>query len=224
MKIEENLSLIHNSIAEPVKLVAISKMKSEEEIMEAYRAGHRIFGENKVQELIRKQESLPDDIEWHMVGHLQSNKVKYIASFVHLIHAVDSTKLLSTINKEAAKKGRRIDCLLQVHIATEETKFGFLKEEIIELINSSELQDMKSIRIAGLMGMATYTHDEDVIRGEFRSLRSLFDELKKNYFPGDQSFNELSMGMSGDYLIAMEEGSTMVRIGSLIFGERNYHP
>jgi len=224
MKIEENLSLIRNSIAEPVKLVAISKMKSEEEIMEAYRAGHRIFGENKVQELIRKQESLPDDIEWHMVGHLQSNKVKYIASFVHLIHAVDSTKLLSTINKEAAKKGRRIDCLLQVHIATEETKFGFLKDEIIELINSLELLDMKSIQIAGLMGMATYTNDEDVIRGEFRSLKSLFDELKKNYFPGNQSFNELSMGMSGDYLIAMEEGSTMVRIGSLIFGERNYHP
>jgi len=224
MKIEENLSLIRNSIAEPVKLVAISKMKSEEEIMEAYRAGHRIFGENKVQELIRKQESLPDDIEWHMVGHLQSNKVKYIASFVHLIHAVDSTKLLSTINKEAAKKGRRINCLLQVHIATEETKFGFLKDEIIELINSLELLDMKSIQIAGLMGMATYTNDEDVIRGEFRSLKSLFDELKKNYFPGNQSFNELSMGMSGDYLIAMEEGSTMVRIGSLIFGERNYHP
>lgn len=221
MEIAKNLSVILEHIPGMVKLVAISKMKSVEEIMEAYRADHRIFGENKVQELVRKQEVLPNDIEWHMVGHLQSNKVKYIAPFVHLIHSVDTTKLLRTIDKEAAKSGRRIDCLLQVHIAREEVKYGFLREEILELLVSGELENLKSVRIVGLMGMATFTDDEDLIRSEFKSLKTLFDELKKHYLAGENSFNEISMGMSGDYMIAIEEGSTMVRIGSLIFGERS---
>ncbi len=223
MDIAENITLILDQLPGSVKLVAISKMKSEDEIMEAYREGHRIFGENKVQELIRKQEVLPDDIEWHMVGHLQSNKVKYIAPFVHLIHAVDSLKLLRIINKEAEKNNRRIDCLLQVHIASEETKFGFSNEEVIELLEATEGEELSFIRITGLMGMATFTDDGELVRSEFKSLKNLFDELKSRYFEEEPSFQELSMGMSGDYTIAIEEGSTMVRIGSLIFGERDYH-
>ncbi len=223
MEIAKNLSVILNRLPGEVKLVAISKMKSEKKIMEAYQAGYRVFGENKVQELISKQEVLPDDIEWHMVGHLQSNKVKYIAPFVHLIHSVDSFKLLKGINKEAAKNNRRMDCLLQVHIAREEAKFGFSNEEIVEMLDSGEWKALRSIRITGLMGMATYTEDQDLIRSEFKSLKVFFDELKQRYFEGEPSFRELSIGMSGDYPIAIEEGSTMVRIGSLIFGERDYH-
>ncbi len=223
MEIAKNLSVILDRLPNRVKLVAISKMKSEKEIMEAYQAGYRVFGENKVQELVRKQEVLPNDIEWHMVGHLQSNKVKHIAPFVHLIQSVDSLKLLKIINKEAAKNNRRIDCLLQVHIAREETKFGFSNEEIIEMLNSGEWKELKSIRITGLMGMATFTDNRDLIRSECKSLKAFFDEVKKRYFEREPSFYELSMGMSGDYTIAIEEGSTMVRIGSLIFGERHNH-
>lgn len=223
MGIAKNLSVILDRLPSGVKLVAISKMKSEKEILEAYQAGCRVFGENKVQELVRKQEVLPNDIEWHMVGHLQSNKVKFIAPFVHLIHSVDSLKLLKIIHKEAAKNNRRIDCLLQVHIAREETKFGFSNEETIEMLESGEWKELKSIRITGLMGMATFTDNRDLIRSEWKSLKAFFDEVKKRYFEEEPSFCELSMGMSGDYTIAIEEGSTMVRIGSLIFGERHYH-
>lgn len=223
MEIAKNLSVILDRLPGHVKLVAISKMKSEKEILEAYRTGYRVFGENKVQELIRKQEMLPADIEWHMVGHLQSNKAKYIVPFVHLIHSVDSFKLLKVINKEAAKYSRRVDCLLQVHIAREETKFGFSEEEIIEILDSGVLEEMKSVRITGLMGMATFTENRDLVRSEFKSLKTFFDEVKNHYFKGEESFCELSMGMSGDYSIALEEGATMVRIGSLIFGERDHH-
>ncbi len=223
MDIGKNITTILDRLPGTVKLVAISKMKSEDEIMEAYQAGHRVFGENKVQELLRKQEVLPGDIEWHMVGHLQSNKVKYIATFVHLIQSVDSLKLLKVINKEAAKNNRRIDCLLQVHIAREETKFGFSNEEVVEFLDSKDREELKFIRITGLMGMATFTDDRDLIRSEFKSLKTFFDAIKKSYFEEEPSFKELSMGMSGDYTIAIEEGSTMVRIGSLIFGERYNH-
>jgi pyridoxal phosphate enzyme (YggS family) len=223
MEIAKNLSLVLDSIPDGVKLVAISKMKSEKEILEAYQAGHRVFGENMVQELLKKQEVLPNDIEWHMVGHLQSNKVKYIAPFVHLIHSVDTLKLLKIINKEAAKNNRNIDCLLQVHIAREETKFGFSNEELIDMLDSGEWKELRSIRIIGLMGMATFTKNEELIRSEFKSLKAFFDEIKKRHFEGETSFSVLSMGMSDDFIIAIEEGSTMVRIGSLIFKERQYH-
>lgn len=222
MEIAENLSVILKHLPVHVKLVAVSKMKSEKEILEAYHAGHRVFGENKVQELISKQESLPDDIEWHMVGHLQSNKVKYIAPFVHLIQSVDSFKLLKIINKEAVRNNRRINCLMQVHIALEETKFGFSEKEIRELLDAEAWKELKAIRITGLMGMATFTENRELIRSEFKSLKAFFDEIKKQYFENEPSFRDLSMGMSGDYPIAIEEGSTMVRIGSLIFGERDY--
>ena len=222
MEIAKNLSIILERLPSHVKLVAISKMKPEKEILEAYHTGYRTFGENKVQELISKQKTLPDDIEWHMVGHLQSNKVKYIAPFVHLIHSVDSFKLLKIINNEAIKNNRRIDCLLQVHIALEETKFGFSKEEIREMLDAERWRELNAIRITGLMGMATFTENRELIRSEFKSLKTFFDEIKKRYFEGEASFCDLSMGMSGDYTIAIEEGSTMVRIGSLIFGERDY--
>ena len=190
--------------------------------MEAYNAGQRLFGENKAQELAAKYEALPKDIEWHFIGHLQTNKVKYIAPFVKLIHGVDSLKILKTINKEAKKRYRVIDCLLQFHIAKETTKFGLHEEEAEALLNDEEYKALENIRIAGVMGMATYTDDKDQIRGEFRSLRNIFGRLQEKYFAGSDSFKEISMGMSGDYMIAVEEGSTLVRIGSLIFGPRNY--
>jgi|21_taG_2_1085346.scaffolds.fasta_scaffold10215_4 hypothetical protein len=226
MNITKNLQQIKASIPEHVTLVAISKTKSNEAILEAYQTGQRIFGENKVQELTEKYESLPKDIEWHMIGHLQSNKVKYIAPFVSLIHGVDSFKLLKEINKRAAQNERVINCLLQIHIAEEDTKFGFDEKEVIELIKSEAFQDLKNIKIVGLMGMATFTDDENQIRKEFKGLKNLFDKLLTLSTQGTLStfkLSTLSMGMSGDYQLAIEEGSTMIRVGSSIFGERNYH-
>jgi pyridoxal phosphate enzyme (YggS family) len=202
------------------KLVAISKTKPVEQILELYRQGQRIFGENRAQELQSKYEALPKDIEWHMVGHLQTNKVKYIAPFVACIHSVDSLKLLQEIDKQAAKHGRTIDCLLQFHIAEEETKFGLDLDEASALLQSTEFQQLKNVRITGVMGMATFTDDLAQVRREFRSLKNTFEKLKTRFFGGQPHFKEISMGMSGDYQIALEEGSTMVRIGTLLFGER----
>jgi pyridoxal phosphate enzyme (YggS family) len=222
MSIAENLQRIKESIPEQVTLVAVSKTKADELIMEAYQAGHRDFGENKVQDLVAKQERLPADIRWHMIGHLQSNKVKYLASFVHMVHGVDSLKLLGVINREAEKHKRIIDCLLQMHIAAEDTKFGMSEEELMLLLNSGAYREMKHVRIRGLMGMATYTENSNQIREEFRHLKRIFDRLKEKQFAGQDSFDQLSCGMSGDYVLAIEEGSNLVRIGSLIFGPRNY--
>ena len=223
MSIAENIGRIAASLPETVRLVAISKQQPVEYIEEAYQWGQRIFGENKVQEMASKYETLPKDIEWHMIGHLQTNKVKYIAPFVSLIHAVDSLKLLQTIDREAGKCGRVIDCLLQFHIAEEESKFGLDEREAGEILESPLFKELAHVRIAGVMGMATYTEDEEQIKKEFRHLKEIFNGLKRNYFDGNTSFREISMGMSGDYGLAMEEGSTMVRIGSSIFGERNYN-
>ena len=222
MGVVENLSALKESIPEEVTLVAVSKTKPDDMIMEAYRAGHRDFGENKVQDLVGRRERLPDDIRWHMIGHLQSNKVKYLASFVHLIHGVDSLKLLGVINREALRHGRVIDCLLQMHIAREETKFGLTSDEAHDLLGSALFAEMSNVRIRGVMGMATYTENREHIRTEFQYLKRIFDEVKASFFPGAGSFDQLSCGMSGDYEVALEEGSTMVRIGSLIFGDRNY--
>ncbi|MCK5134838.1 MAG: YggS family pyridoxal phosphate-dependent enzyme [Bacteroidales bacterium] len=222
MGVVANIEAIKKQLPGHVTLVAVTKTKPEEMILEAYHSGHRDFGENKVQDLVSKQENLPDDIRWHMIGHLQSNKVKYLASFVHLIHGVDSLKLLNVINKEAQKHDRIIDCLLQVHIALEETKFGLSGEELLALIGSESFGQMENVRIRGVMGMATYTENIEQIRGEFRLLKRIFEELKTSAISGGEYFDQLSFGMSGDYQLAVEEGSTMVRIGSLIFGSRNY--
>jgi len=215
-----------NNIWEELKpfnatLVAVSKTKPIEDLQEAYKAGNRIFGENKVQELASKSEQMPKDVEWHMIGHLQRNKVKYIAPFVNLIHAVDSLRLLQEINKQAAKNNRTINCLLQIHIAQEEAKFGFNGDEVKEVIISSELKELTHIRIIGLMGMATNTNNNLQITIEFKELKSLFDEVKSLSLPNNVEMKELSMGMSGDYKLALKEGSTMVRIGSSIFGLRS---
>jgi hypothetical protein len=222
MSISKNLQIIKSSIPENVTLVTISKTHPVQVIMEAYNVGQRVFGENKVQEMVMKYEQMPKDIEWHLVGHLQSNKVKYIAPFVSLIHSVDSFKLLKEINKAALKVNRVIDCLFQIHIAEEETKFGLSKEELIEIFKSSEYKDLANIRIVGLMGMATFTENLDQVRKEFKGLSSLFKQIKLELLPDCSHFNVLSMGMSGDYTIAIEEGSTMIRVGSSIFGERFY--
>ncbi len=214
MSVKENLERIRKELPEGVTLIAVSKTKPGELIMEAYEAGQRDFGENYVQELVDKHASLPNDIHWHFIGHLQSNKVKYIAPFVYLIHGVDSFKLLKEINKEAKKNNRRISCLLQIHVAEEETKFGFTINEAEQLLKSNELKELENVQVAGLMAMASNTSDQLKIRNEFRSVKQLSDK-----FP---ELNIRSYGMSSDYLIAIEEGSTMVRIGSSIFGERNY--
>ncbi|WP_143960378.1 YggS family pyridoxal phosphate-dependent enzyme [Litoribacter populi] len=224
MTIKENLQEIKNTFKNPdCLLVAVSKTKPVEDLQEAYDAGIRDFGENKVQELTDKQPQLPTDIRWHMIGHLQRNKVKYIAPFVHLIHGVDSLKLLKEIDKQAKKADRTIPCLLQVHIAEEDSKFGFDENELVQLIQSGELESLANVKIQGLMGMATFTEDQDQIRREFAGLKSLFEKLKTLSLPPNMKLDELSMGMSGDYFIAQEEGSTMVRIGSAIFGARNYN-
>lgn len=217
--IKDRLQAISNELPDDCTLVAVSKTKSNEAILEAYEAGHRDLGENKVQELVAKAEALPDDIRWHMIGHLQRNKVKYIAPFVHLIHGVDTPKLLREINKQALKNERVIDCLIQVHIGSEETKFGFSESETVELLRGNDLKELSYVRVKGLMGMATYTSDESQIASEFRKLKDLYNSL------GDSNlenvvFEVLSMGMSGDYKIALQEGSNMVRIGSSIFGAR----
>lgn len=204
------------------QLVAVSKYHPAEAIREAYDEGQRIFGESHVQELCAKAPSLPDDIEWHFIGHLQTNKVKYIAPFISLIHSVDTLKLLKEIDRQASKCGRTIDCLLQLHIAKEETKFGFLPEEISAILSQNEWKELRNVRIRGLMCMATNTDDEQQIRGEFHEAHAIFEHLKATYFTDNASFNQLSMGMSDDYPIALAEGSTLIRVGSLIFGERNY--
>ncbi|WP_421802579.1 YggS family pyridoxal phosphate-dependent enzyme [Flagellimonas sp.] len=218
MSIKNNLNSIKSELPEGVILVAVSKTKPNEDILEAYEAGQRVFGENKVQEMVQKWEDLPKDIEWHMIGHVQRNKVKYMAEFVSLIHGVDSSRLLKEINKQAKKYDRVIPCLLQIHIAEEDTKFGLDEKELNELISSDTFKAMENIKIVGLMGMATFTKDENQVRREFTQLKSMFDALKAKL----SDISILSMGMSGDYTIAIEEGSTMVRIGSSIFGARNY--
>jgi hypothetical protein len=217
MSIKENLSTVLKTIPNSVTLVAVSKTKPLSDILQVYDEGQRIFGENKVQEMTEKWEKMPKDIEWHMIGHLQRNKVKYMAQFVSLIHGVDSPRLLSEINKQAKKHNRTISCLLQVHIAEEDTKFGFDEEELIALVNNNDFKEFKNVKLTGLMGMATFTDDMSQVRREFKNLKSLYSKLKNSY----PDFSTLSMGMSGDYKIAIEEGSTMVRIGSSIFGSRN---
>jgi len=219
--IRSNIKYLLSQIPPQVKLVAVSKTKPVADILVAYNAGQRIFGENRVQELLKKKDLLPSDIEWHLIGHLQTNKVKLIVPFVSMIQSVDSFRLLKTINDEARKTGRTVNCLLQLHIAKEETKFGFSIQEVTEMLRDSSVRTLESIKICGVMGMATFTDDKDMVRAEFRYLADCFRKLKTDYFPGNPDFKEISMGMSGDFAIAISEGSTMVRIGSLIFGERN---
>lgn len=215
-----NLNEIQSVIAGKAKLIAISKTKSKEEILKVYDTGFRAFGENKVQELVAKWKELPKDIEWHMVGHLQTNKVKYIAPFVSKIHSVDSLRLLRMINKEGKKNMRVIPCLFQMHIAREESKFGLSMEELLELLSSEDFRNLGNIRMDGVMGMATLINDEKTIIREFKHLKQIFDQIKQKYFDSSPGFIDISMGMSHDYKIALEEGSTMVRIGSAIFGSR----
>ena len=220
-QIADRIQHFRRELGDKARLVAVSKNFPATDISEAYDAGQRIFGENRVQELISKQPLLPSDIEWHLIGHLQTNKVKYIASFVAMIHSIDSLKLLLEVNREAARHNRQIDCLLQFHIANEETKFGLSEEEGMSLIGSEEFNALQNVRICGVMGMATFTEDQDQVRKEFRHLRQIFEKLKSLYFSGKPEFSEISMGMSDDYQIALEEGSTLVRIGSAIFGSRS---
>jgi pyridoxal phosphate enzyme (YggS family) len=219
MPIAQNLLKIKSSLPSTVTLVAVSKTKPIPDLMEAYDAGQRIFGENKIQEMAEKWEAMPKDIEWHMIGHVQTNKVKFMASFVSLIHGVDSLKLLEEINKQAKKNNRIIDCLLQMYIAEEESKFGLDEEELNEILSSATFQEMKNIRIVGLMGMATFTDNQNQIKKEFTHLKSIFDNTNELLTSNSQLLT-LSMGMSGDYQLAIECGSTMVRIGSSIFGGR----
>ena len=213
MSIIDNLNLLYKEIPQHVSLVAVSKTKTNSEILQAYNAGQKIFGENKALELNKKAQELPKDIQWHMIGHLQRNKVKYIAPFVNLIHSIDSIKLLEEVNKRAIQNERNINCLLQVHIAEESSKFSFNKSEINNILLESSI--FTNINIIGLMGMATFTNNTQQISKEFKNLKSLFNKIKNN------TINTLSMGMSGDYKLAIEEGATMVRIGSAIFGNRN---
>lgn len=221
MSITENIEEIKLKLKNTnTKLIAVSKTKSKEDILEAYNCGQRFFGENHVQELVEKYENLPKDIEWHIVGHLQSNKVKYIAPFISLIHSVDSLKLLIEINKQAAKNSRVINCLLQIYIADEDTKFGLGYDEVVELLRSEEFAAMHNVKIVGLMGMATNTDKEVQIRTEFKELAVLFAGIKASFFRKVDDFKEISMGMSSDYEIAAQEGSTMIRVGSTIFGNR----
>lgn len=216
--IKHNLEKINSSIPKEITLVAVSKTKPISDLQEAYNQGQRIFGENKIQEMVNKHEALPKDIKWHMIGHLQRNKVKYMAHFVDLIHGVDSLKTLREINKQAKKHDRVIKCLLQARIAKEETKFGLPFEEIKSILNSEDFQLLENVEVSGLMGMATFTKDETILNEEFTSLKELYEDLKSK----NSSFETLSMGMSGDYQIAIENGSTMIRVGSSIFGARNY--
>lgn len=221
MSIADNIKSLKNETdIINVTLIAVSKTKSPDEIMEAYHAGQRLFGENMVQELVEKYEQLPKDIQWHQIGHLQSNKVKYIAPFISMIQSVDSMKLLQEIDKQAQKNNRVIDCLLQVYIADEETKYGLGFDELIELLRSEDFQSLKHIRIRGLMGIATNTENIKQVKEEFYELRTFFDGIKQSYFRKDNTFDTLSMGMSSDYKIAIEQGSNMVRLGSTIFGQR----
>lgn len=218
--IVQHINDLKSKIPPDIKIIVVSKTKPNEDILEAYHGGHKIFGENRIQDLVQKHEALPKDIEWHMIGHVQTNKVKYIAPFVHLIHAVDSIKLINVINKEAIKNNRTINCLIQIFIAEEETKFGCTLKEAIEIIEHKNSNNLSNVHLSGVMGMATFTTDESQIKNEFQHLNFVFEELKEKFYPEDDSFREISMGMSGDYHIAVKEGSTMVRIGSLIFGPR----
>ncbi|MCL1821542.1 MAG: YggS family pyridoxal phosphate-dependent enzyme [Prolixibacteraceae bacterium] len=220
MPIAENIRKIKETIPQNVKLVAVSKTYPVADILEAYRAGQYFFGENKVQEIDSKQAALPKDTEWHFIGHLQTNKVRFLAPFVSLIHGADSLKLLKTIDKEAAKINREIACLLQFHIAEEDTKFGLSYDEAAEMLESPDFLTLQHAKVCGVMGMATFTDDFRRVRDEFRRLRNIFEQLRSNCFSGDHSFKEVSMGMSDDYKIAIDEGSTIVRIGSSIFGKR----
>lgn len=221
MTIAQNIADINTQLqGTQAHLIAVTKTKPISDLEQAYQAGCKVFGENKVQEMVSKWEVLPKDIQWHLIGHLQSNKVKYIAPFVSLIHSVDSFKLLQEINKQAIKNERVIDCLLQIYIAQEDTKFGLSEEEAIELLESSELKELQNIRLVGLMGMASNTDNQEQIRAEFKSLKQLFDRIASTYQLPNTAWKEISMGMSGDFLIAAEEGSTLVRVGSAIFGHR----
>ena len=219
MSIASNLQQIKSELPEQVTLVAVSKTKPISDIMEAYTAGQRVFGENKIQEMAEKHDQMPKDIQWHMIGHLQRNKVKYMAHFVDLIHGVDSFKTLKEINKQALKNNRIINCLLQVKIAQEETKFGLEENELHEIFNSNEFQELKNVNITGLMGMASFTNDTAQVEQEFSSLKTIFEKLRTH----NSVLETLSMGMSGDYKTAIEKGSTMIRVGSAIFGHRNYN-
>ncbi|UJH67589.1 YggS family pyridoxal phosphate-dependent enzyme [Allomuricauda sp. SCSIO 65647] len=218
MSIKANILHIKNSLSDHAALVAVTKTKSTVEILEAYDTGHRVFGENRIQEMTEKWKALPKDIEWHMIGHVQRNKVKYMAEYVSLVHGVDSFRLLKEIDKQAKKYDRVIACLFQMHIAEEDTKFGLDEEELHEILSSAEFKSLENVNIKGLMGMATFTNDENQVRKEFRYLKTIFDNVKERL----TDCTILSMGMSGDYKIAIEEGSNMVRIGSSIFGTRNY--
>jgi len=220
MSVAQNLEFIKKNIPENVTLVCVSKFHPETAIMEAYDAGERVFGESRVQELTEKCNHLPKDIQWHFIGHLQTNKVKFIVPFVSLIHGVDSFKLLAEINKQAEKINRKINCLLQVHIATEESKFGFSAEELMELFESKNIRSLEFINVRGLMAMATFTDKQEQIKNEFLGLKKLFEMIKENYEVNNSDFSEISMGMSDDYKLAIQAGSTMVRIGSSIFGHR----
>ena len=218
MSIKSNLEKIYLKIPSKVALVAVSKTKPLGDILEAYNSGQRIFGENKIQELVEKHVQLPKDIEWHMIGHVQRNKVKYMAPFVSLIHSIDSLKLIREVNKQGKINNRIINCLLQIKIATEQSKFGFTENEVFEFLNSEECKSLKNIKIVGLMGMATFTNDQNIINQEFRLLKTFFDKVNTS----KNQINILSMGMSDDYEIAIREGSTMIRLGSSIFGKRAY--
>ncbi|MBP5365763.1 MAG: YggS family pyridoxal phosphate-dependent enzyme [Bacteroidales bacterium] len=220
--ISDAINEIRSKLPSSVCLVAVSKTHPIQFIEEAYACGQRHFGENKVQEMVEKAEQLPADIKWHMIGHLQTNKVKYIAPFVHMIHSIDSEKLLATVDKEAKKCNRVIPCLLQVHVAKEETKFGFLPEELEEFLASDCLKNLKNVKICGLMGMASFTDDTKQIADEFEQIKNLFENAKNKYFTSDADFREISMGMSNDYPIAIEHGTTIIRVGTGIFGKRYY--
>ncbi len=220
MTVAENLTQLKSLLPSGVKLIAVSKNHTTDRIFEAYRSGHRVFGENKAQELISKQPLLPNDIEWHFIGHLQTNKVKNILAFVKLIHSVESFKLIKEINKEAHKKNITANVLFQFHIASEESKYGFNFEEAHSILSSEEFKSMNNISICGVMGMATFTEETHIIRQEFKHLKVIYDKLKEEFFSNNDNFKEISMGMSDDYLIGIEEGSTMIRIGTAIFGQR----
>lgn len=220
MSIKSNIKKLAESVPSEVKIVAVSKFHSTDEIMEAYEAGQRIFGESRVQELVQKNHELPKDIEWHFVGSLQRNKVKQIAPFISLIHSIDSERLMREVNKQAAANNRTIPCLLQIHVAEEDTKSGFTPDECLQFLSKGVFKEYTHVKFVGIMGMATFTDDEDKVRSEFQELRQLFDKVKLQYFANNSDFKEISMGMTGDYPTAIEEGSTMIRVGTLIFGER----
>ncbi|WP_177604811.1 YggS family pyridoxal phosphate-dependent enzyme [uncultured Phocaeicola sp.] len=222
MDIQQNLKEVLADIPQHVRLVAVSKFHPKEAIEAAYTAGQRIFGESKVQELTEKYTALPKDIEWHFIGHLQTNKVKYIAPYIKMIHAVDTYKLLTEIDRQAAKVDRNIACLLEIHIAKEESKYGFTLQSCRDMLKEGSWKELKNITLSGVMGMATNTDDTNQIRQEFKTLHDFFIELKQTYFNEENTFKEISMGMSHDYRLAIEEGSTLIRVGSKIFGERNY--